>query len=271
MVADFFVVAGAVLLVAAVAMLLTAYAARRAGRVSVVDVTWGLALLTAAVACAVVGPAVSRADPWRCWLYALLVAVWGGRLAWHIYRRSRGHGEDPRYERLLGAPVTTPEGFGVAVRKVFVIQGAALWLVSLPAIAAATTTVTWTWAVWLGVLIWLVGVLFESVGDAQLEAYKARPRDERPQVLDTGLWRFSRHPNYFGDACVAWGLWAVGALASGWLPALLTVVAPVAMTYFLAYATGAKPLEKTMMQRPGYPEYAARTSMLFPLPPRRTS
>jgi steroid 5-alpha reductase family enzyme len=118
--------------------------------------------------------------------------------------------------------------------------------------------------------VWAVGVFFEVVGDAQLEAYKAQPRGSRPRILDTGLWGWSRHPNYFGDASVAWGLWAVGALASGWLPALLTVVAPIAMTYFLAYATGAKPLEKTMMQRPGYPEYAARTSMLFPLPPKRS-
>jgi steroid 5-alpha reductase family enzyme len=270
-VADFLVVAGAVLLVAAIAMVVTAYAARRAGRVSVVDVTWGLALVAGAVACAAVGPLVAEPDAWRSWLYALLVAVWGGRLAWHIFVRSRGHGEDPRYERLLGAPIATREGFGVAVRKVFVIQGAAIWLVSLPAIAAALTRVSWTWAVWFGVLLWLVGLVFESVGDAQLEAYKATPRDRRPQVLDTGLWRYTRHPNYFGDATVSWGLWAVGGLASGWLPGLLTVVAPVAMTYFLAYATGAKPLERTMMQRPGYAEYAARTSMLLPLPPRRTT
>jgi steroid 5-alpha reductase family enzyme len=88
-------------------------------------------------------------------------------------------------------------------------------------------------------------------------------------VLDTGLWRYTRHPNYFGDACVWWGLWVAAALSSGWLPALLTVVAPGAMTYFLAFATGARLLEQTMLQRPGYPEYAARTSMFVPLPPRR--
>jgi steroid 5-alpha reductase family enzyme len=88
-------------------------------------------------------------------------------------------------------------------------------------------------------------------------------------VLDTGLWRYTRHPNYFGDACVWWGLWVAAALSSVWLPALLTVVAPVAMTYFLAFATGARLLEQTMLQRPGYLEYAARTSMFVPLPPRR--
>jgi steroid 5-alpha reductase family enzyme len=87
--------------------------------------------------------------------------------------------------------------------------------------------------------------------------------------MDRGLWGWTRHPNYFGDACVAWGLWLAGGLASGWLPGLLTVVAPAAMTYFLVFATGARLLERTMMQREGYPAYAARTSMFLPLPPRR--
>ncbi len=266
---DVVVLAGTVLVLGALAMVLTAVAARRARRVSVVDVTWGLALVAAAVVCAVVGPLVSDGDAWRGWLLAALVAVWGGRLAWHIGRRSRGHGEDPRYEKLLGAPVTTPEGFAVAVRKVFVVQGLAVWLVSLPLMAAAVTEVRWAWLVWLGVALWVVGLVFESVGDAQLATYRSTPRDQRPQVLDTGLWRYTRHPNYFGDACVWWGLWVAAALSSGWLPALLTVVAPVAMTYFLAFATGARLLEQTMLQRPGYPEYAARTSMFVPLPPRR--
>jgi steroid 5-alpha reductase family enzyme len=111
-------------------------------------------------------------------------------------------------------------------------------------------------------------VYFETVADAQLAAYKRS--SPRPPVLDTGLWAWSRHPNYFGDACVWWGLWLVGGLASGWLPALLTVVSPVAMTFWLVRVTGVPLLEKTMMTRPGYPEYAARTSMFVPLPPRRS-
>ncbi len=87
--------------------------------------------------------------------------------------------------------------------------------------------------------------------------------------METGLWRYTRHPNYFGDATVWWGLWLVAGLASGWVIGLATVLAPVFMTFFLVNATGAKLLEKTMMQRPGYPEYAARTSMFVPLPPKR--
>ena len=88
-------------------------------------------------------------------------------------------------------------------------------------------------------------------------------------MLDTGLWYYTRHPNYFGDACVWWGIWLAAAAASGWIPAIVTLVAPFAMTYFLAFATGARMLEQSMMQRPGYGEYAARTSMFVPWPPRR--
>ena len=105
-----------------------------------------------------------------------------------------------------------------------------------------------------GSALWLVGLAFEAVGDAQLAAYKEIPKAQRPQVLDTGLWRWTRHPNYFGDAAVTWGLWLVGGLGSGWAVGLATVVAPIAMTYFLVFATGARLLEQTMMQRPGYPQ-----------------
>jgi steroid 5-alpha reductase family enzyme len=256
-VSDLLVVTLVALAVAAGAMVLTALVARRVGRVNVVDVTWSLALTVIAVVLALVtGTGLS-------WLVALLVAVWGLRLSFHIYRRSRGHGEDPRYAAMLG-----DGGFAEAVRKVFVVQGVAIWFVSLPVQAAAVAS---TWRVWLvvvGVAVWVVGVLFESIGDAQLAAYKRDP--DRGPVMDRGLWAWTRHPNYFGDACVWWGIWLAAAVSTGWLPALLTVPAPIAMTYFLAYKTGAKLLEQTMMQRPGYREYAARTSMFVPLPPRRS-
>jgi steroid 5-alpha reductase family enzyme len=265
-VTELLIVSASCFVVAAVAMTITAVVARRLGRVSVVDVTWGIGLTGISVVCA----ALSTGTGWLAWLMVLLVAVWGLRLSWHIWKRSRGHGEDPRYAELL-AP-HSPDAdrsawFGAAIRKVFVIQGVALWFVAWPLQAAAVGTVEVTALVWIGVLLWAVGFVFETVGDAQLAAYKRNP-DHGP-VLDTGLWAWSRHPNYFGDASVWWGLWLAGAASTGWLPALLTLPAPFMMSYFLAYATGARPLEKTMMKRPGYPEYAARTSMFFPLPPRR--
>jgi steroid 5-alpha reductase family enzyme len=253
-------VAGTSLAVAAVAMVVTALVARRIGRVNVVDVTWGLALVAVAVACALISPT------WVTWLLVGMVAVWGLRLSSHILARSRGEGEDPRYAAMLG-----DGGFAVAVRRVFVVQGAAVWLVSLPLQAAAVTSPARPWVVGLGLLVWATGLFFEVVGDRQLAAYRSQPRDQRPPVLDTGLWGWTRHPNYFGDACIWWGIWLAGAVSAGWLPALLTLVAPLTMTHFLRNVTGAKLLEKTMSQRPGWDDYAARTPLFVPRPPRRSA
>ena len=227
---DALVVAGLVLGVAVVVMTVTA----------VVDVAWGIALALVALGCAVWSPS------WRSWLLVVLVASWGLRLSWRVLVRGSSRREDPRH-RVLG--------------------GVGAWLVSLPLQAAALASPTWTWLVWAGVLVWAVGVLFEAVGDAQLAAYRRDPN--RDPVLDRGLWSWTRHPNYFGDACVWWGIWLAGGLASGWLPGVLSLVSPVAMTVWLVWVTGARPLERSMMQRPGYPEYAARTSMFVPRPPRR--
>ena len=254
----FLLVSGMSLAVVAAAMAVTAAVARRVGRYSVVDVTWGLALASAGV----VGLLLGTGDLARRVLLAVLVATWGCRLSWHIYARSRGHGEDPRYDAMLsGAPGSR---FAYAVRKVFVVQGAAVWFVSLPLQVAAVARGGLGWLAVAGAAVWLVGVVFESVGDAQLRAFKTEPAN-RGRIMDRGLWSWTRHPNYFGDACVWWGLWLVAAEA--W-PGILTILSPAAMTYFLMYATGGKPLERTMSRRPGYREYMARTSFFFPRPPR---
>ena len=243
---------------AAVVMTVTAVVSRRVGKVAVVDIAWGLVFV--AIAWTV---ALARPDA-HSWLVTGLVTVWGGRLAWHVFRRSRGHGEDPRYAEMLG-----DAGWWTVVRRVFVTQGVVAWLVALPVMVAGDQDVRWWAVVWLGVAVWAVGLFFETVGDAQLAAYRSRPREERPPVMDQGLWGWTRHPNYFGDACVWWGIWLAGAMATGWLPGLATVVAPVAMTFFIRNVTGAKLLEKTMSQRPGWDEYAARVPLFFPRPPRR--
>ena len=252
---------------AAVAVVLaqavTALIARRLGRVSVVDVTWGLGFVLIALVCALGGDGTG----WRRLVLLGLVGFWGLRLAWHISVKHRSHsGDDPRYAELIGKPLDQG-GLAIAIRKVFLIQGLSMLLVSLPVFAGMLLPVRWPLVVALGLVVWLVGVIFEIVGDAQLAAYK-RLKD-RPPVLETGLWAWTRHPNYFGDACMWWGLWLIGGFASGWAPAVVTVIGPIAMTYFLAFATGARLLEKSMMARPGYPEYAARTPMFIPRPPAR--
>lgn len=250
---DFLVVGGASAAVCIVAMLITAYAARRAGRVSVTDVTWGVGHTAVAVVCAALGDG----PPARRWLMVAVVGLWGLRLSGHILRRNTGHGEDPRYTELLGS------GRGSPVVRVWIPQGAAIWFVSLPVQVSAVAGNGVDLVVVLGVLLWLFGVAFESVGDAQLTAYKKDP--DRSPVMDRGLWRYTRHPNYFGDACVWWGIWLVAA--SAW-PGVLTVPSPVVMAYFLVFATGARLMEETMRKRPGYPEYAARTSMFVPWLPK---
>ncbi len=241
----------------AVAVLMTATAliSRGVGRVAVVDVAWGLGFVLVALVSALLGDEPVRG------LLLVMVSVWGLRLAWHIGRRQLAQSEDdPRYTKMLGEG-----GFSVAVRRVFLVQGLAIWFVSLPVQVGAVVGTRWSWLVWVGVALWALGVVFESVGDAQLSAYKKDP--ERKPVMDRGLWGWTRHPNYFGDASVWWGSWVVGGLAGG-LPSALTILSPIAMTYFLVFATGARLLESSMMKRPGYPEYAQRTSMFFPLPPK---
>ena len=257
---DFLTVTLTSLAVAVVAMVITALIARRLGRVNVVDVTWGLALATVAAVDAI------RDGEWASWVLFGLVAAWGVRLSTHIAVRARGHGEDPRYAEMLGGRLDEV-GMGVAVRRVFVIQGLAVCLVSLPLQSLIVGGLGSLPLFWVGAGIALVGMLIEAVGDAQLTAYKAVPR--RPPVLDRGLWAWTRHPNYFGDAVFWIGIWIAGGLAARgtWVPGLATVAAPIAMTAFLWFITGARLLERTMMQRPGYRAYAERTPMFIPRPP----
>ena len=232
---------------------------RRIGRYNVVDVTWGLGFVGVAVAAAVLG----SGDLFRRLLLAALVAVWGLRLAWHMVQKSAGKGEDPRYEALMGGDFSV----GRVLRKIFLIQAAATWFVSLPLQVSAVLGPTPTALLPVliaGVIIWGIGVFFEAVGDYQLRRFKADPAN-KGAVMDRGLWAWTRHPNYFGDSAVWWGLWL--ASIAGWI-SLLTVLSPVLMTYFLVYATGARLLEKHMKDRPGFREYCSRTSFFIPRPPR---
>lgn len=248
------------LAVAGVAMAITAAVAWRLNRVNVVDLTWGLALA------AIAGVSALR-DGWPAQVLFGVVALWGLRLSWHIGRRSRHEGEDPRYAAMLGGRLHDV-GVALAARKVFVVQGLAICLVALPLQALPVVGLGSPRVFWLGIVVAVIGLVFEAVGDAQLAAYKRDPN--RGPVMDRGLWAWTRHPNYFGDALFWVGVWIAGGVAAGngWIPALLTIASPIAMAWFLAFVTGARLLEQTMMQRAGYAEYAARTSMFIPLPPR---
>jgi steroid 5-alpha reductase family enzyme len=256
---NFVVVSAASLAILLVVHGTTFLIGRRIGRYNVVDVTWGIGF----VAIAAVAAALGTGDLFRRVLLLVLVAVWGLRLAWHMIVKSAGKGEDPRYRDLLRGDFSA----GHVLRKVFVIQAAATWFVSLPLQVSAVlgpTPLLLQPALIAGIVLWIVGVLFEAVGDLQLRRFKADP-DNKGVIMDRGLWGWTRHPNYFGDACVWWGLW-LASIAS-WV-SLFTVFSPMLMTYFLVFATGAKLTEKYMRDRPGFAEYRSRTSFFIPMLPR---
>ena len=258
---NFYAVTGSSLLAVVVLMLATALEARRRGRINVVDTTWGLGFVVVAAVAALVGDGAG----WRRVALLVVVALWGLRLAWHITRRNAGKGEDPRYAEMLATAEGNPTW--VAVRKVYLVQGLSLWFVSLPIQVSAAAGPGTTVVALVGLLLWGIGITFEAVGDAQLKAFKA-DASNRGRVMDRGLWSWTRHPNYFGDSCVWWGIYVVAA--SAW-PGVLTVLSPVLMTYFLVFATGARLLEKHLGERPGYAQYRERTSYFLPRPPKRTN
>jgi steroid 5-alpha reductase family enzyme len=240
-------------------MAVTAWEGRRLGRVSVVDTTWGLGFVVVAAVAGVVGDGVG----WRRLVLLVVVGVWGLRLAWHMHRRNSGKGEDPRYTQLLSKETGNPTL--VAIRRVYAVQGLAVWFVSLPIQVSAASGQGVVGMAAAGLGLWALGLAFEALGDKQLVDFKADPAN-RGRVMDRGLWSWTRHPNYFGDACVWWGIWLVAA--SAW-PGGLTVLSPLAMTYFLVFATGARLLEEHLGGRPGYAAYQQRTSYFLPRPPRK--
>ncbi|GLW72785.1 hypothetical protein Kpho02_50840 [Kitasatospora phosalacinea] len=251
---------------AVLAVMLAAFAVGvRTGRHRGVDVAWGLAFTAAALTgCAL---SAGYGDGGRRALATALVTVWGLRLAAHLWWRARGLPEDPRYARMLArAPAGAPRT-RYALRIVYLLQAALVWFVALPVLAAQYLPEPPGPTAWAGTALWAVGLFFEAVGDAQLARFKADPA-HRGRVMDRGLWRYTRHPNYFGDACVWWGLFLLAAdHPVGWA----FVGSPLLMTWLLAFGSGKPMLERHLAttDRPGWAEYTARTSPFLPLPPRR--
>ncbi|MFF3494684.1 DUF1295 domain-containing protein [Streptomyces sp. NPDC002795] len=248
---------------ASLAVMLGTFAvAVRKGVHRIVDVAWGLGF--AAVAGVSLLASTGAGDPGRRALVTVLTAVWGLRLAGHIARRGRGHGEDPRYERMLAKARGDRNLY--ALRMVYLLQGALVWLVSLPVQAAQYVPGPMSGLAWAGTALWAVGMFFEAVGDAQLARFKGDPAS-KGRIMDRGLWRYTRHPNYFGDFCVWWGLFLI--VCESPAAAAVSVLSPLVMSLLLTKGSGKRLLEQHMAERAGYAEYASRTSGFFPLPPRR--
>lgn len=231
--------------------------------VSIIDLFWGPGFAVVALMTLSLG----TGPPSRRLLLLAMAAAWGVRLGVYLWSRNHGQGEDPRYTALRRR---VPGNFDrYALVHVFLFQGVMLWIVSMPIQVGGYLTNRSVLATpaWLGVALWAIGLVFESVGDAQLARFKADPASAG-QVMDRGLWRYTRHPNYFGDACVWWGIWLV--VCVHWAGAL-TVFSPALMTFLLVRVTGKQLLERRLgRSRRGYAEYVERTSGFFPRPPQRS-
>ncbi|MFO0756209.1 MAG: DUF1295 domain-containing protein [Byssovorax sp.] len=226
---------------------------------SIVDIFWGLGFaIIAWVTLLTRGGA-----PPRSRLAVGLTTLWGLRLASYLAWRNIGKGEDPRY-----VAMRRHHGDRWPLRSLFIVfglQGVLMWIVSLPVQAAvrAPEPAALGPLDMAGAALVIVGVLFEGVGDLQLARFKGDPQN-RGKVMDRGLWRYTRHPNYFGDFVVWWGLFAIAAAAGAWW----TAIGPLLMSVLLLRVSGVTLLEKSMRARPGYEAYVRRTSAFFPWPPR---
>ncbi len=246
-----------ILLVALILLWLLSLALKNA---SIVDIVWGMGF----VALAWLTYAQIGTPSYRSLLINGLVTLWGLRLAGHIFLRNRTQPEDFRY-------AAWREEYGKiwwirSLFHVFLLQGLLMWLIAFPVMAAPTNPAGGSPHPldWVALPLWAFGFFFEAVGDWQLANFKKNPQN-KGKLLTTGLWKYSRHPNYFGDAAQWWAFYLLALPAgAGW-----TLFSPLLMTYLLLRVSGVSMLEKTMSIRPGYEEYTRRTSAFLPLPPKK--
>jgi len=260
---------------------------------SVIDIFWGFGFLLVASVCLYLVPVKT---PYVILLAALPI-IWGLRLTFYLGKRNLGHGEDKRYIRMqTRAAKTGMSEMSWRLRALFTIffgQGLLIMIVSAPVWVAMATSTHLDVPLYpehdgygglsveelaarispiaiLGGILWLTGFLFEAIGDLQLSRFiKANKNYDGPietkPVLDTGLWKYTRHPNYFGNACMWWGIWLVACQAPwGWA----TIFAPIIMTLLLTKVSGRDLLERDMGRRKTYQDYMARTSGFIPRPPK---
>lgn len=232
---------------------------------SIVDIFWGPGFALASLIYFALTPDGFQA---RKLLIVALVSLWGLRLGWHIGRRNLGHDEDYRYQEWRRA--SGENWWWVSFFKVFVLQGFMMWIISTPLMVAqyASEPANLTAFDVLGALLWLTGFTFEAVGDWQLTQFKSDPAN-KGKVMRTGLWRFTRHPNYFGDAALWWGYFLIAlSVPNGFI----SIFSPVIMTLMLMRVSGVALLEQNLKKtKPGYADYIATTNAFFPGPPHNAA
>ena len=231
-------------------------AARLRNRLDTVDIAWGLGFAVSAWAVEVQQPSG------RSLAIALLVTAWATRLANHIYQRAKTRDEDPRYKAI--SQKWKGNFWLRAYGSIFLVQGALIWIVGLPIVMAAGKLTGSINIAYLGTDIWCAGFIIETIADRQLADYLKL--NKRPKVLETGLWRYSRHPNYFGELLQWWGIGIFALQAhNGWIG----LFGPLTLSLLIMFVSGIPPIEKRRSKDPAYKAYQKRTSSLIPLPVRK--
>ena len=229
---------------------------------SIVDIFWGTGFVIVAWATFLLTPEGFLP---RKLLLSILVTAWGLRLSLHILRRNWGKPEDFRYQTWRKEAGTA--WWWRSLFKVFLLQGILLWIIATPLLAAQISAQPdhITWLDILALPVWLIGFFFEAVGDWQVARFKGHPAN-KGKVMQTGVWRYTRHPNYFGDAAQWWAYYLIALVAGGWW----TIFSPILMTTLLMRVSGVTLLEKTLKEeKPGYKEYVETTSEFIPWFPRK--
>lgn len=228
--------------------------------VSLVDPFWGTGFTLVAWGALLWNPPIG----WRPLLLTVLTSVWGLRLSAYLLWRNWGHHEDRRYNAMRKHYGSRFWWFSLIV--VFLLQGLLLWFISWPQQLTAIRKSSNPLELldFVGIAVWTIGFLFESVGDFQLSRFKADPANAE-KVMDRGLWRYTRHPNYFGDFCVWWGIYLIAVNGgAGW-----TILSPLLMSFLLLKVSGVALLERDINERrPDYAAYRARTNAFFPGRPK---
>lgn len=224
-------------------------------RNDIADIAWGMGFVLLAWTAFF----LSVSGNWLVILVNVLVTIWGLRLSLHIFNRNRKKPEDYRYaewRRQWGSLF-----YFRSYLQVFILQGILLFIISVPVMVLNAYVLQSTPAIaFIGILVWVIGFIFESVGDSQLSNFIKNPAN-KGKVLDTGLWKYSRHPNYFGEVTQWWGIWIVAIIVTNqWL----TIVGPSLITFLILKVSGVPLLEKKMMEQQEFREYAKRTSMFIP-------
>ena len=227
--------------------------------VSIVDSLWPMMFLLAAVTYDL---SLIDTGP-RAALLLVLVGIWALRLFAYITWRNWGEDEDRRYQAIRANNEPNFELKSLFI--VFILQGVIAWIVSLPLMPAIGSPAAINIFDYLGLGLWAIGMLFEAGGDYQLTRFKSDPGN-RGKVMDRGLWRYTRHPNYFGNACIWWGFGLIAVAAGAWW----ALLSPILMTFLLLKVSGVSLLEQDIgRRRPAYADYIARTSAFIPLPPKK--